>query len=308
MSKNSKRDNRLKHYKILWEISEASPIIRRYFAMNFFDGILTALGIVLAGFAFWLTDSTMQTSGYLFFSGLTTAIAIGISGLTGSHLAESAERNLNVIQMKQVLGLLDSEGNERSEDPDQPRYSDRDIKLALGKFEEISTYSIGKKYHRTSMIPKKNIPLEKSQKNNIDFNGGSEELQDDQNNSELNQEKPINKKNKKKSKTNKEPKTMFEEAQDFAGKVAAFVDGFSPFAGVIIVVLPFLFGDPSQPASLVQYIFSFAFSVIVLFLLGSYLARLSRESILKFGLQMVAAALFTGILTVFFNWLLNSNF
>ena len=106
--KESERAKKLERYKILWEISEASPIIRRYFAMNFFDGVLTALGIVLSGFVFLIwpgNSANIPSPKFIFFSGLTTAIAIGISGLTGSHLAETAERKLNVIQMKEVLGL-----------------------------------------------------------------------------------------------------------------------------------------------------------------------------------------------------------
>lgn len=293
MSKNSAPKNRLERFKVLWQISQAGPIIRRYFAMNFFDGILTALGIVLAGFAFYITNSSMQTSGYLFFSGLTTAIAIGISGLTGSHLAESAERSLNVIQMKQVLGLIDADGKEQNGESNERKYSQHDIELALGKFEQMPAYSIGKKLTRHTVLPisEKSDQIQGDKKiGSKKENGNKEE-----------------KGNKKENSNKKESKTIFEEAQDFAGKVAAFVDGFSPFAGVMIVVLPFIFGNQSQPASLFQYIVSFALSIVVLFLLGSYLAKISRESIIKFGLQMVLAAIFTGILTVFFNWLLNSR-
>ncbi|MHA1776504.1 MAG: VIT1/CCC1 transporter family protein [Promethearchaeota archaeon] len=291
MSKKTKPKKRIEHWKVLWEISEAGPIIRRYFVMNFFDGILTALGIVLAGFAFFIANSSLQTSGYLFFSGLTTAIAIGISGLTGSHLAESAERSLNVIQMKQVLGLIDAEGNEQNNDSNEPKYSEHDIELALGRFEKISSFSISKKTPRQKWLKKPiKLDLDFVSKNITEKSNKLEKLPQ-----------------KKKKNSNKESKTIFEEAQEFAGKIAAFVDGFSPFAGVIIVVLPFLFGNPTQPATLLQYIVSFCLSIIVLFLLGSFLAKLSRESILKFGLQMVFAAIFTGVLTVFFNWLLNSR-
>lgn len=297
MSKVKTPNSKLERYKILWEISEASPIIRRYFAMNFFDGVLTALGIVLAGFAFYLTGSAQQTKGFLFFSGLTTAIAIGISGLTGSHLAESAERSLNVIQMKQVLGLMETKvGTSPSEDQEKPKYSEKDILLALGKFEENSKFPPSKKTPRKPRLDAGIISALKSEK-------GSDEPQSSQETIP-----PASNKKPKKPRKVKIEKTMFEEAQDFAGKIAAFVDGFSPFAGVMIVVLPFVFGDSTNPAGIWSYIISFSLSVIVLFLLGTYLAKLSRESILKFGLQMVAAAVFTGVLTVFFNWVLNSSY
>ena len=305
MSKIKIPNNRLDRYKLLWEISEAGPIIRRYFAMNFFDGVLTALGIVLAGFAFWLTaefDEFRPKNGFLFFSGLTTAIAIGISGLTGSHLAESAERSLNVIQMKQVLGLMDTNGNSMAEDADKPRFSERDIQLALGRFEEIPKIPLNKKTPRKRVMDQSLPPaiqlLSSDSPQNASINFSTQVIPEGQSYSKK-------QKRAKKKKLPKEEKTMFEEAQEFAGRIAAGVDGLSPFAGVMVVILPFLFSDPSASAGLGSYIISFILSIVVLFLLGSYLAILSHGSIMKFGTQMVLAAVFTGILTVFFNFLIN---
>ncbi|MHA1618831.1 MAG: VIT1/CCC1 transporter family protein [Promethearchaeota archaeon] len=304
MSKIKPPKTRLERYKLLWDISEAGPIIRRYFAMNFFDGVLTALGIVLAGFAFWLSDSVYQTNGFLFFSGLTTAIAIGISGLTGSHLAESAERSLNVIQMKQVLGLLDSNGNVRKEDPDKPRFSERDIQLALGKFEVIPKIPISKKTPRKKVIDQSlppSIRLTQNLTNGVHTSNTQKGQTVPEGDFSLKKQKFS-----KKQKKEKKEMTIFEEAQVFAGRIAAFVDGFSPFAGVMVVILPFVFGNATAEAGLWSYIISFVSAVVVLFLLGSYLAKLSRGSVMKFGTQMVLAAVFTGVLTVFFNWLINN--
>ena len=92
--------------------------------------------------------------------------------------------------------------------------------------------------------------------------------------------------------------TIFEEAQKFAGRIAAILDGFSPFAGVVIVVIPFMLSGWVVQAELLNFIFSFILTIFVLFLLGTYLAKLSNESILKYGSQMVIAALLTGILTL----------
>ena len=103
---------------------------------------------------------------------------------------------------------------------------------------------------------------------------------------------------KKKNKVKTPEKTIYEEAQSFAGKVAALIDGLSPFIGVLIVIIPFAFGVNAEQATLTQYIISFILSVIVLFLLGSYLASISRESWISYGTQMVLAAVLTGILTV----------
>lgn len=300
-TKELERAKKFERYKILWEISEASPIIRRYFAMNFFDGVLTALGIVLSGFVFFLLrnpENIPPTQNFIFFSGLTTAIAIGISGLTGSHLAETTERKLNVIQMKQVLGLSP---NNNSPEHSERKWSENDLRLALGKFE----HGIREK-KRTSTIPiSLHLGLTPDQAKKLGVNPDGTrnlaiELPDEPKKHKKSKRLAVSKfvTSQKKNKTKPPIKTIYEEAQSFAGKIAAAVDGFSPFIGVIIVVLPFVFGVSGDSATITQYIISFILTVIVLFLLGSYLASISRESWIRYGTQMVLAAVLTGILTV----------
>ena len=314
MSNLEKPTKRLERYKILWEISEASPIIRRYFAMNFFDGVLTALGIVLGSFVIFL-DKTKTTSdpinGFVFFTGLTTAIAIGISGLTGSHLAESAERKLNVIEMKKTLGLVDHHGNERSEDIDKPKWTERDILFALGKFENTTTPNSRKRAKKSSLHL--GLTPEQAKKLNLNLDGtpkgeiikkkkktnkpSAPPISDISN---IQSQSKVEKSLKKKKKGEKE-ETIFEAAQEFASRVAAGVDGLSPFAGVVVVVIPFLFAGWDSPVRWISFIISFILTVIVLFFLGRYLAILSRESIVKYGLQMVFAAVLTALITLGLN-------
>jgi len=292
MSESKLKTKIFERYKILWQISEASPIIRRYFAMNFFDGILTALGIVLAQFTFLLREDP-SSNKLLFFTSLITAMAIGISGLTGSHLAETAERRLNVIQMKQVLGLLDEKGN-KTNDSDAPKWSENDLHLALGKFESLK-YTKSKK-----SLQYKHLGLSEDQAKKLGIKL-DEPLQKNQE-IEITDVKKY--KAKKKAKKVKNEQTIYEEAQHFAGIVAALVDGLSPFAGVMIVVLPFVFGL-NGTTEMYQFIISFILTVIVLFTLGGYLARLSKDSILKYGLQMVFAAVLTSAITLILNSLIN---
>jgi len=296
MSESKLKTKVFERYKILWQISEASPIIRRYFAMNFFDGILTALGIVLAQFAFYISGDP-TTNKLLFFTSLITAMAIGISGLTGSHLAETAERRLNVIQMKQVLGLLDEKGN-KTNDSDIPKWSENDLQLALGKFESL------KNTKRKETIQYKHLGLTEEQARKLGIKLGEPLLKKkeiDITNGETSLKKY---KVRKKAKKVKNEQTIYEEAQHFAGIVAALVDGISPFAGVMIVVLPFVFGI-NGTTQMIQFIISFIMTVIVLFSLGGYLARLSKDSIMKYGLQMVAAAVLTSAITLILNSLIN---
>jgi predicted membrane protein (TIGR00267 family) len=287
------KTKKLERYKILWQISEASPIIRRYFAMNFFDGILTALGIVLAQFAFFLSESP-STNKLLFFTSLITAMAIGISGLTGSHLAETAERRLNVIQMKQVLGLLDEKGNKRI-DSDVPKWSENDLNLALGKFESIRSTKL------KPALQYKHLGLTEEQARKLGIKIGESSTKKQ----EIDVKNSLKKfKVRKKKKKVENEQTIYEEAQHFAGIVAALVDGLSPFAGVMIVVLPFMFGI-NGTTKMIQFIISFILTVIVLFTLGGYLARLSKDSIFKYGMQMVLAAVLTSAITLILNSLIN---
>ena len=256
-------------YKVLWDISEAGPIIRRYFVMNFFDGVLTALGIVLGALVTHL-NGTPVSSTFVITTCLFTAIGIGISGLTGSHLAETAERRLNVIEMKKVLGLIDKDGKERhSKDTDKKKFSEADINKALGRFQKSTSTSI------------KDGPNAKTAVTTTT------------------QEK------KKKEKEKKKKHTLYEEAQEFAARMAAVVDGLSPFAGVMVVVIPFMFLQDNVTNNV--FIICFILTGIVLFLLGTYLANISKDSILKYGMQMVLAAVLTSIISLGLGQLARNN-
>ena len=70
-----------------------SEIARRYFAMNAFDGVLTIIGVLMGNLVAGVSSAQIVLS-----TGLTTSGAMGISGLWGAYLTESAERK-NVIWM-----------------------------------------------------------------------------------------------------------------------------------------------------------------------------------------------------------------
>jgi predicted membrane protein (TIGR00267 family) len=69
------------------DIAGIAQIARRYFAMNAFDGILTIIGVMMGNLAAGIEDAHVVIT-----TGLSTCIAMGISGLWGSYLTESAER------------------------------------------------------------------------------------------------------------------------------------------------------------------------------------------------------------------------
>jgi len=69
------------------EISQVEQIARRAFANNSFDGILTMIGVVMGNFVMGVQDARV-----VLVTGMSTALAIGISGGWGAYLTESAER------------------------------------------------------------------------------------------------------------------------------------------------------------------------------------------------------------------------
>ncbi|MFB0567391.1 MAG: VIT1/CCC1 transporter family protein, partial [Candidatus Bathyarchaeia archaeon] len=78
-----------------WEIAEVGEIARRYFAMNAFDGVVTIIGVLVGNYLARVRQPAIVIS-----TGLSTCIAMGVSGLWGAYLTESAERKrgLNELQ------------------------------------------------------------------------------------------------------------------------------------------------------------------------------------------------------------------
>ncbi len=91
----------LRHYH---EIAEVGGIARRYFAMNAFDGVLTALGVLVGGYLGGVDDARA-----IFVLVLTTAVGMGVSGFYGSYLVEKAERGRAMRELEEsTLSSLDN--------------------------------------------------------------------------------------------------------------------------------------------------------------------------------------------------------
>jgi predicted membrane protein (TIGR00267 family) len=84
----------LREYDKLANISE---IARRYFAMNAFDGVLTIIGVLMGNFVAGVNDARIVLS-----TGLATSFAMGVSGLWGAYLTESAERKRDLDELSRV--------------------------------------------------------------------------------------------------------------------------------------------------------------------------------------------------------------
>jgi predicted membrane protein (TIGR00267 family) len=76
------------------DIANVSEIARRYFAMNAFDGVLTIIGMLMGNMSAGISNANIVIT-----TGLSTCVAMGISGLWGSYLTESAERKHDLDEL-----------------------------------------------------------------------------------------------------------------------------------------------------------------------------------------------------------------
>lgn len=85
----------LKKIDGLLELTRSKGIIRRYLAMNAFDGAMTSLGVVIGSYIAAVEDPK-DVLGII----VLGAVAMAVSGFTGTYIVESAERKrrLNEIE------------------------------------------------------------------------------------------------------------------------------------------------------------------------------------------------------------------
>ncbi|MHA1149828.1 MAG: VIT1/CCC1 transporter family protein [Promethearchaeota archaeon] len=102
---------------------------------------------------------------------------------------------------------------------------------------------------------------------------------------------------KKGEKGPKKPKTLHEKAESFSGILVSFVNGFSPFLGGIVPIIPFFL---VSEATIFTFISSFIIILVCIILLGCFLGKISQESMIKNILQMALAFFLTMIITVIF--------
>ncbi|UCF50640.1 MAG: VIT1/CCC1 transporter family protein [Thermoplasmatales archaeon] len=84
----------------------------------------------------------------------------------------------------------------------------------------------------------------------------------------------------------------------FATIYAAIVDGVSPAVAAMLVISPFFLVNLEIISSELAFISSIAITLLVLSLLGVYLARISDESMIKYGIQMLLVGIITAFICV----------
>jgi predicted membrane protein (TIGR00267 family) len=83
----------LQHYH---RISEVGEIVRRYFALNAFDGVLTTLGVLVGAYL-----GGVESRATVVTVVLTTAVGMSVSGFYGSYLIEKAERDRGMRELEE---------------------------------------------------------------------------------------------------------------------------------------------------------------------------------------------------------------
>ena len=103
----------IEKFKTYAKITNLWAIARRYFVNNFYDGMLTVLGILLGFFVLILESETHAISSRLvLFTCLGSSISMFISGSTSSYLSEKAEQRKLKVELYKAMIIHDLEDNE----------------------------------------------------------------------------------------------------------------------------------------------------------------------------------------------------
>lgn len=84
-------------------ITKAQKILRRYFAMNAFDGAMTSLGVVIGAYISHIVDPGAVISVII-----VGGVAMAVSGFSGTYMTESAERSKSLNELEDAM-LVDLE-------------------------------------------------------------------------------------------------------------------------------------------------------------------------------------------------------
>ena len=100
--------------------------------------------------------------------------------------------------------------------------------------------------------------------------------------------------------------SMHKEASRFATILTSLVDGFSPALAALIVISPFFMVRTGWMTIDLAFPLSISLTMLVLLVLGLYLAKISDQSLTKYGLRMLMVGLVTAILCAAFAFLLGA--
>jgi len=150
-----------KKIKIYNEITHFSLIARRYAVNNFYDGMLTILGILLGFFMFIIYNPAITSieSILVILPALGTSISMFMSGISGSYLSEKAEQKKKKRELDKAMVILEDENLEEKNREVALNY-DEEIQKAMVTPININSSFKGKN-------PDKNRKILKRKKRNI---------------------------------------------------------------------------------------------------------------------------------------------
>ena len=92
--------------------------------------------------------------------------------------------------------------------------------------------------------------------------------------------------------------SLHHKSYQFATIFAALVDGLSPALAAMLVVSPFFFTTTALISIELAFIICIIVTLVMLTILGAYLAKISDESMIKYGIQMLVVGMTTAFLCV----------
>lgn len=95
--------------------------------------------------------------------------------------------------------------------------------------------------------------------------------------------------------------TLLEKASKAATLWIAFVDGISPTVVALSAITPFLLSHRSLISFETAFYASIAIILTILFILGAFLGRISRENIFLHGIRMVVIGLAIALIFIVLN-------
>ncbi len=90
--------------------------------------------------------------------------------------------------------------------------------------------------------------------------------------------------------------SIHKEASKFATILTSLVDGFSPALAALIVISPFFMVNIGWMTMDMAFPISISLTMLVLLILGLYLAKISDQSLAKYGLRMLIVGLVTALM------------
>ncbi len=95
--------NYIEEIKSYNNIASISKIVRRYFAVNGFDGVITGIGVLAGNYIIGVKEYK-----HVMIAGFAICISLGVSGIWSAYFSETAERKKELFDLEEsVLYNLD---------------------------------------------------------------------------------------------------------------------------------------------------------------------------------------------------------